>query len=62
MGLATGDRLFEYGIGLILISAFGPSLLGSLGGGITGSQTMDTVKTVGIILIAIGAYKELKGM
>lgn len=62
MNLGSGGKLFEYGIALILISAFGPSLFSSIGigGGITGSQTMSTVETIGIALIALGAYKEFK--
>lgn len=59
MSLTSGGSIFEYGIGLLILSAFGPSL--GLSGGITGSQTFETLKTVGIILIAIAAYKEVKG-
>lgn len=63
MSLTSGGSLFEYGIGLLILSAFGPSLGSSIGlmGGVTGSQAFDTMKTVGIALIAIAAYKELKG-
>jgi hypothetical protein len=63
MGLTSGGSLFEYGIALLILSVFGPSLASSfsLTGGITGSQTFDTLKTIGIVLIAIAAYKEFQG-
>ncbi len=53
-------KFMEYGIGLVLLAIIIPELMNSLGLGYGISESLEKLKILGLLLIGVAIYQEVR--